>query len=142
MLYDITMNELAQMTKIIKKVMKFNKRFYKKEESGKEKRPSEQTFEKSSNDKGKGSSKGKKIECFNCRGLGYYANDCLSPKDVKKSMKATWSDIDSEESASIAFEDAKFDPNDFLTFIASMEFVNDSDYDSDSDDEFTNEQRV
>ena len=65
MLYDITMNELAQMTKIIKKVMKFNKRFYKKEESGKEKRPSEQTFEKSSNDKGKGSSKGKKIECFN-----------------------------------------------------------------------------
>ena len=61
MLYDITMNELAQMTKIIKKVMKFNKRFYKKEESGKEKRPSEQTFEKSSNDKGKGFSKGKKL---------------------------------------------------------------------------------
>ena len=54
-------------------------------------------------------------------------------------MKATWGDIDSEESASIAFEDAKFDPNDFLTFIASMEFVNDNDCDTDNDYEFTDE---
>ena len=47
--------------------MKFNKRFYKNQESGKGKRHNEQ----SSNAKRKGSSKGKKFECFNCGGLGY-----------------------------------------------------------------------
>ena len=57
------------MAKKIKRVMKFNKRFYKNQESGKGKRSNEQ----SSNEKGKGSSKGKKVECFNYGGLGHYA---------------------------------------------------------------------
>ena len=114
----------------------------KNQEYGKWKRPNEQTHENSSNDKGKGSFKGKKIECFKCGGLGHYANDCPSLKDIKKSMQATWSNIDSEESASTTFEDARYDPNDFLAFIASVEFVYDSDCDNDSDDEFTDDQRV
>ena len=43
----------------------------------------------------------------------------------------------------IAFEDARYDSNDMLTFVASMELVNDIDYDSDSnDDEFIDEQRL
>ena len=56
-------------------------------------------------------------------------------------MQATWSDTNSEESVFIAFEDVRYDPNDLLSFIASMEFVHDSDCDSD-DNEFTDEQRV
>ena len=52
-------------------------------------------------------------------------------------MQATWSDIDFEESASTTSEDARYDPNDLLAFIAFMELVHDSD-----DDEFTNEQRT
>ena len=56
--------------------------------------------------KGKGSSRGKKVEYFNCGGLGK-AHDYPSPKDIKKSMQATWSDTDSEESASITFENAR-----------------------------------
>ena len=106
--------------------MKFNKRFYKS--------PNEQ----SSNDKEKGSSKGKKIECYNCEGMGHYANDCPSPKDIKNSMQATWSDTNSKESASTTSEDARYDANDFLAFVAFVESVNDSD----SDDELTDEQRV
>ena len=66
--------------------MKFNRRFYNNQESKKWKRPNEQTIKMSSNDKGKGSFKGKKIECFNCGVLGHYANDCPSPKDAKKFM--------------------------------------------------------
>ena len=58
-------------------------------------------------------------------------------------MQVTWSDIDSEESASIASENARYDPNDLLAFIASKESIHGSDCDSDSDDdEFTDEQRV
>ena len=58
-------------------------------------------------------------------------------------MQATQSDTDSKESVSIASEDARYDPNDLLAFIASVEFVHDSDYDCDShDDEFIHEQRV
>ncbi|KAL6323752.1 hypothetical protein AAG906_002220 [Vitis piasezkii] len=82
--------------------MKFNKRFYKNQKSGKGKSPNEQ----SSNEKRKGSSKGKKIESFNCGGLGHYAQDCPSPKDAKKSMQATWSDTKSEESAFTTSENA------------------------------------
>ena len=66
--------------------MKFNKRFYKNQDSGKRKRSNEKIPKKYLNDKVKGSSKGKKIECFNYRGLRHYANDCLGPKDIKKSM--------------------------------------------------------
>ena len=50
------------------------------------------------------------------------------------------------ESASIVSKEARYDPNDFLAFIASMESEHDSDYDSDSDsdsdDEFTDDQRA
>ena len=70
------------MAKNIKRVMNLNKRFYKNQESRKGKSPNEQ----SSNEKGKGSSKGKKVECFNYRGLGHYAQDCPNPKDIKKFM--------------------------------------------------------
>ena len=49
--------------------MKFNKRFYKNQKSRKEKRPNEQ----SSNEKEKGSSKGKKVECFNYGGMEHYS---------------------------------------------------------------------
>ena len=114
----------------------------KSQESKKGKRPNEHTHEKSSNDKGKGFSKGKKIECFKCGGLWHYANDCPSLKDIKKSMQATLSNIDYEESASTASEDARYNPNDFLAFIASVESVYDSDCDNDSDYEFIDEQRV
>ena len=133
--YDITSDEMTHMAKRIKRVMKFNKRFYKNQESGKGKSPNEQ----SSNEKRKGSSKGKKIECFNYGGLGHYFQDCPSPKDAKKSMQATWSATKSEESASTTSENAKYNPNDLLAFIASMEFVHDSDSD---DDEFIDEQRA
>ena len=88
----------------------------------------------------KGSFKGNKVECFNCRGVGHYSQDCPSPNDIKNSMQATWSDSNSVESASIISKDARYDLNDMLAFVASMEPVNNSDCDSD-DDEFTDEQR-
>ena len=100
-------------------VMKFNKRFYKNQESRKGKRPNEQ----SSKENDKGSSKCKKVECFNCRSLRHFATNCPSPKDIKKSMQATWSDTNSEENASTTFEITKYDQNNILTFIASMESV-------------------
>ncbi|KAL6315634.1 hypothetical protein AAG906_003738 [Vitis piasezkii] len=85
------------------------------------------------NRKRKGSSKGKKVECFNCGGLGHYSQDCPSLKDAKKPI----------QSASITSKDARYDPNDLLAFIASKESIHGSDCDSDSDDdEFTDEQRV
>ena len=82
--YDITHNELAHMVKGIKRVMRFNKSLYKNQEFGNGKRPNEQLF----NDKGKGSSKGKKVECFNCGGLAHYSQECPSLKNIKKSMQA------------------------------------------------------
>ena len=39
--YDVIHDELAHTVKRIKRVMKFNKRFYKNQESGKGKRPNE-----------------------------------------------------------------------------------------------------
>ena len=60
-------------------------------------------------------------------------------------MQATWSDSNFKESASTTSEDARYDSNDMLAFVAFMEPMNDTDCDSDSDsddDEFTNEQRV
>ncbi|RVW88755.1 hypothetical protein CK203_034703 [Vitis vinifera] len=61
----------------------------------------------------------------------------------KSLMKATWSDTNSEESATTTSQDARYDPNDLLAFIASVESVHDSNCDSDSDDnEFTDERRA
>ena len=93
--YNIIKDKLAHLAKRIKKVMKFNKRFYKNQEFGKGKRPKQ-----SSKENNKGSSNGKKVECFNCGGLGHFAIDCPDTKDMKKFMQATWSDIDSEKSGS------------------------------------------
>ena len=83
--YDITRDELAHMAKKIENVIKFNRKFYKNQESRKGKRPNEQ----SSKENGKGSSKSKKVECFNCGDPGHFAIDHTSLKDIKKSMKAT-----------------------------------------------------
>ena len=48
-------------------------------------------------------------------------------------MQATWSDLDSEKSASIASEDARYNPNDMLAFVVSMDDSNsDSDYELNS----------
>ena len=59
------MNWLIWLKKI-KNAMKFNKKFFKKIKNlEKGKRPNEQ----SSKEKDKGFSKGKKVECFNYRGL-------------------------------------------------------------------------
>ena len=54
-------------------------------------------------------------------------------------MHATWSDTNSEESDSMASKDAKYDQNDFLAFVTSVEFVHDNECDSNNDDEFTND---
>ena len=129
------------MAKKIKRVMKLNKRFYKNQESRKWKSPNE----KSSNEKGKGSFKGKKVECFNYGGLGHYAQDCPNPKDIKNFIQTTWSDTDFEESVSTTFKDVRYDPDDLFAFIASIESMNDTDCDSDNDSddyEFIDEQRV
>ena len=75
--------------------------------------------------------------------MGHYAYDCPSSKDIKKSIQATWSDTNSEESATTTSQDARYDPNDLLAFIASVESVHDSNCDSDSNDnEFTDERRA
>ena len=57
-------------------------------------------------------------------------------------MQATWSDIDFEESASTTSEDASYDPNDLLAFIAFVKSMNDTNCDNDSDDDFTDEQSL
>ena len=58
-------------------------------------------MKKSSKEKDKEYSKGKKIECFNCEGLGYVSSDCPSPKDINKSMEATWSNTNSNKNDKI-----------------------------------------
>ena len=78
MSYNTTKDGLAYMAKKIKNIMKFNTKFYKNQEFRKGQRP-----QKSSNEKGKGSSKSKKIEYFNCGGLRNFATDYPSPKDTK-----------------------------------------------------------
>ena len=72
--------------------------------------------------------------------MGHYSQECPSLTNIRKSMQATWSDSDFEHSASTTFEDARYNPNDMLAFVASMKHENDSNHDSDSgDDEFTDE---
>ena len=58
-------------------------------------------IEKSSKEKDKGYFKGKKIECFNCEGLRHVSSDCPSPKDINKSMQATWSNTNSNKNDKI-----------------------------------------
>ncbi|KAL6346210.1 hypothetical protein AAG906_027961 [Vitis piasezkii] len=53
-------------------------------------------------------------------------------------LKATWSDTDSKESESLASKNARYNPNDFLAFIASAESM----HDNDIDDEFTDYQKA
>ena len=60
--------------------------------------------------------------------MGHYSQECPSLKNIRKSMQATWSDSDFEHSASTTFEDARYNPNDMLAFVVSM---NDSNSDSD-----------
>ena len=93
--------------------MKFNKKFFKNWESGKWKRPNDKT----SKEKDKGFSKGKKVECFNYGGLRHFAIDSSRPKDIKDSIQATWSDTDYEESGSRTSEDARYDHTGFLAFL-------------------------
>ena len=76
--YNMTRDEFAHMTKKIKKVMKFNIKFYKNQEFGKGKR-----FEQSSKENIKGSSKSKKIECFNYGGYDILLLIVLVPKILK-----------------------------------------------------------
>ena len=47
-----------------------------------------------------------------------------------------WSDTYSGESDSMTFEDARYEQNDYLTFIASVEFEHDTDS---HESEYTNE---
>ncbi|RVX21333.1 hypothetical protein CK203_002102 [Vitis vinifera] len=61
-----------------------------------------------------------------------------SPKDIKMSIQETRSDTDFEKSVFTTSEDEMYNPNDFLAFIAFVEFVYDSD--CDSDDEFIDEE--
>ena len=41
---------------------------------------------KTSKENDKSSSKGKRVECSNYGGLGYFSTHCSSLKDIKKSM--------------------------------------------------------
>ena len=118
------------MAKCVKEALKFHRRTNRKQESGKGKH-----FEKSVKEKGKGFSKGKNVEYFNCGGLGHVSFDCLGSKDITKSIQATWSDIDSNESDSIALEDTWYDQTDYVTFVASLDSVHDSDSECEFNDQ-------
>ena len=57
-------------------------------------------------------------------------------------MQATWSDTDSEESDSTTFKDAKYEQNDYLAFVAFVDFVYDGDSDSECECEYADEQNA
>ena len=61
--------------------MKFYGKINRKQDSRKGKR-----LENNFKEIDKGFFKGRKIECFNCGGLGHLSSDYPSPKDIKKSM--------------------------------------------------------
>lgn len=73
--------ELVHMEKCVKEALKYQRRSNRKLDPRKEK-----GFEKFGKEKGKGSFKGKKVECLNCGGLGHVSIDYPSPEDIKKSM--------------------------------------------------------
>ena len=127
------MDKLAHMAKQIKPSMILKTRSNKNQDSIKGKQ-----INNSSKEKDKGISKGKRIECFNYGGLGHFAIDCLSPKDIKKSMHAIWSDTYFDESDSMTSKDVRYNQNEFLTFVAFIDLV----HDSDCECEYTNEQNV
>ena len=89
--------------KRVKEVLKFHKRTNRKQNSRKGKR-----FDKSS--------KWKKVECFNCGGLTHVSSNCPNLKDIKKSMEATWSDTNSNESDFMASKDQRYEQNDFYFY--------------------------
>ena len=136
--HNITRDGLAHMAERIKKVMKFNKKFYKNQESKKWKRPNEQ----SSKEKDKGSSKCKKIECFNVVVWDTLLLIILTLKILKSLCKLLGV---IQTLKKVVIQLLKMQGTiliDFLAFIASVEFVHDSECDSDSDDEFTNDQKA
>ena len=57
-------------------------------------------------------------------------------------MQASWSDIDSKESDSTTFEDARYEQNDYWDFVAFVDFVYDGDSDGECECEYTNEQNA
>ena len=63
----------------------------------------------------------------------------LEVTTIKESKDIDSMRVDELVSSIQTYEDARYDPNDFLAFIA---FMHDSDYDTDSDDEFINEKKV
>ena len=70
--------------------------------------------------------KGKTIECFNYSELQHMAFECSSPKDVKKTMQVTWSDIESSGGETSNPGEIKYKQNDHLAFmilILMMMFV-------------------
>lgn len=67
--------------------MKLTRKSNKKQQSRKWKRTN-----KFSKENDEGVSKDKEIKCFNYGGLGHFATNCSSFKDIKKFMKATWRD--------------------------------------------------
>ena len=132
-LKDLTRDKLVHMAKQIKQAMILKTRSNKNQDSIKGKQ-----INNSSKEKGKGISKGKRIKCFNYGGLGHFSIDCPSPKDIKKSMQAIWSDTDFDESDSTTSKDVRYNQNDFLTFVAFI----DLEHDSDCECEYSNEQNV
>ena len=81
--------------------------------------------------------KRKKVKCFNYGGLEHFSIDyVLVSMTLKKIVQATWSDTYSSESDSMTFEDTRYEKNDYLNFIASV----DSKHDTNShESEYSNE---
>ena len=109
--------------------MKFFKKINRKQNSRNGKR-----VENNFKEIDKGFFKGRKIECFNCGGLGHLSSDYPSPKDIKKSMQATQNGM-KDKSDSMAFQGLQ---NDYLPFIAYV----DSKHDLDSDYEFNDDKNA
>lgn len=84
-------------------------------------------------EKEKGSSKGKTIECYKCGALRLVSSNHPSPKDVKKSIQATWSNTDSNESDSLTPRDTRYGEQHYLAFITLIGSNHDTDGDCNSE---------